>query len=65
MGLLISGGSVQAPGYEHTMACGLEKLFAQSLPIGDVLECSEASPLLVCLDFLQKGTRMLVERVQT
>lgn len=55
----------RAPSYEHTMPSGLKNLFAQSLPTRDVLECSEDSPLLVCLDFLQKGTRILVERVQT
>lgn len=55
----------RAPSYEHTMPSGLKNLFAQSLPTRDVLECSEDSPLLVCLDFLPKGTRILVERVQT
>lgn len=43
----------------------LIKTVSQSLRIRDILECSEASPLLVRLDFLQKGNRMLVERVQT
>lgn len=47
------------------MACGLEKLFAKSFPIGDILECSEVSSLLVCLGFLQKENRMHGERVHT
>lgn len=47
------------------MVCGLEKLFAKSFPIGDVLECSEVSSLLVCLGFHQKETRMYGERVHT
>lgn len=47
------------------MACGVEKLLAKSFPVGDVLECSEVSSLLVCLGFLQKDPRMHGERVHT
>lgn len=40
------------------MACGSEKLFAKSFPVGDVLEHSEVSSLPMCLGFLQKESRM-------
>lgn len=47
----------RVPSYEHTMPSGLKNLFAQSLPTRDVLECSEDSPLLVCLEFPSEGNQ--------